>query len=73
MTRRYGRQGKKYNRSGLPDPRGTWATGVPASAGFVPEQPVQVVAPGPASTGMKLSRQGAQKTRLKHGLLKQGR
>lgn len=97
MTRRYGRQGRKYNRAGLPDPRGHWGTGVPASAGFMPEKAVQLVdgrafaggspqlainypdrppsssnAP-PQSTGMKLSRQGAQKTRLKHGLMRRKR
>ena len=37
MTHRTGRFGRKFARS---DPRGHWGTGVPASAGFMPEEPV---------------------------------
>jgi len=41
MTYRNGRQGQRYNRAGMGDPRGRWAAGAPASAGFVPERGVR--------------------------------
>lgn len=41
MTAKQGRLGRKFNRSGMADPRGTWAAGAPASAGFQPEQGVR--------------------------------
>ncbi len=37
MTHKIGRLGRRFARS---DPRGHWGAGVPASAGFMPEQPV---------------------------------
>jgi hypothetical protein len=37
MTHTTGRFGRRFARS---DPRGHWGTGVPASAGFMPEEPV---------------------------------
>lgn len=68
MTHRIGRNGRRYARAGL-DPRGQWAAGVPASAGFAPQDPVQLfsVESRPLFTlkpkSMKLPRQGAQRTR----------
>lgn len=41
MTIKQGRLGRKYNRAAMADPRGSWAPGAPASAGFVPEQGVR--------------------------------
>jgi len=108
MTHKTGRLGRRYSRAGMGDPRGTWGSGVPASAGFMPEQQpilegdgyvfagprpassgvyddadvsqvsvgrrygvntrpqIQIPQIRPASSfkpGMKLSRQGAQRTR----------
>lgn len=109
MTHRNGRFGRKYNRSGIGDPRGHWGTGVPSSAGFAPEQPVVLEGEGivfagqtdcpdgkiwnkerqqceypdlrdpfksnnqTGDSGLKLSRSGAPKTRLKHRLLRRRR
>jgi len=41
MTIKKGRLGRKFNRAAMADPRGSWAAGVPASAGFYPEQGVR--------------------------------
>jgi hypothetical protein len=41
MTIKQGRLGRKFHRAGMADPRGSWAAGVPASAGFYPEQGVR--------------------------------
>jgi hypothetical protein len=99
MTYNNGRLGRRYNRAGMGDPRGSWAKGVPASAGFYPAQGVRFAGTGDplkcddrntphcvetesrvakygksfSSTGLKLSRRGAPKTRLKHGMTKRRR
>ena len=59
MTYKIGRAGIRYSRAGL-DPRGHWGVGVPASAGFVTEEPVVI---NQDRVQFKLSRQGAQRTR----------
>lgn len=119
MTYKTGRLGRKFSRAGVMDPRGHWGTGVPASAGFMPERSPILQGEGyvfagacpegtklvgvdvwgnpicepvgaekdlaiptqhhqrsgrkPRGIGLKLSRQGAQRTRLKHGLLRRKR
>lgn len=66
MTYRIGRAGIRYSRAG-PDPRGHWGAGAPASAGFIPEEPVAINQNRAQSeflnSQFKLSRQGAQRTR----------
>jgi len=71
MTIRQGRNGKKFFRA-QQDPQLDWATGVGASAGYRPEGGVAFAQTKPGTKlGLKLSRQGAQKTRGANAMVRQ--
>lgn len=71
MTIKNGRNGKKFFRA-QQEPQLDWAVGTGASAGFRPEQGVRFSQTKlPTKPGLKLSRQGAQKTRGANSMMRQ--